>query len=181
MKKSGRWERAFSGCEAARKATQLCPQWVDCNQQEIILKIMWEPNCREAQTPDQEFSIDLQASKDLFPHLMTSDMCSQKNSSWVEFHTFLFLALKQVNGLGWVGERAQQLKKKKGTHKRVLLVNFKTQPCTEAGGKPLELWKIAREVWVMLNLNRTTPNWQPCYHYIHMIKDKQSLAPHRYL
>lgn len=54
--------------------------------------------------------------------------------------------------------------KKKKAHESMFPVNFKTQLCTEAGAKPLELWRVAREVWITLNLGRTTPNWQPCYH-----------------
>lgn len=52
MKKSGRWGCIFNGREAVRKAAQLCQKRAYWNQWEMMLKIMWEPNCREAQMPD---------------------------------------------------------------------------------------------------------------------------------
>lgn len=52
MKKSGRCGFVFSGWEAVRKAEQLYQNRVYWNQWEIMLKIMWETNCKEARMPD---------------------------------------------------------------------------------------------------------------------------------
>ena len=52
MKKSGRCGFVFSGWEAVRKAAQLYQNRVYWNQWEMMLKIMWETNCKEARMPD---------------------------------------------------------------------------------------------------------------------------------